>query len=80
MPDLAEIYRHQLVRSTLGMRPAIIAEPADSTALDRFCQRLADADEAIQMLCAKGYGVPSQSLADLVRRVPTLVPRNERNA
>lgn len=74
MPDLKEIYRHQLVRSTLGMRPAIIATPADPTALDRFCQRLADAEEAIQMLCAKGYGSPAQSLADLVRRVPRAKP------
>jgi hypothetical protein len=70
MPDLNLIYRDQMVRAVVGTRPAILAKEADTAALDRFCQRLADAEEAIQLLCAKGYGFPSQSLADLVRAVP----------
>jgi hypothetical protein len=70
MPDLNLIYRDQMVRAVVGTRPAILAKEADTAALDRFCQRLADAEEAIQLLCAKGYGWPSQSLVDLARAVP----------
>lgn len=70
MPDLNLIYRDQMVRAVLGTRPAILAKEADTAALDRFCQRLAAAEEAIQLLCAKGYGWPSQSLVELARAVP----------
>lgn len=71
MPDVILIYRDRIVRAVLGMRPAILAKEADTAALDRMCHRLADAEEAIQLLCAKGYGVPSQSLVDLVRALPS---------
>jgi hypothetical protein len=70
MPDLNLIYRDQMIRAVLGTRPAILAKEADTAALDCFCQRLADAEEAIRLLCAKGYGWPSQSLVDLARAVP----------
>lgn len=67
MNDLHIIYRHQLVRAMLGTRPAMLATAADPTALDRFVQRLVDAEEAIGLLCANGAGIPSQSLPELVR-------------
>ena len=70
MPDLNLIYRDQMVRAVTGTRPAILTKEVDTAVLDRFCKRLADAEEAIQLLCAKGYGRPSQSLADLARAVP----------
>jgi len=70
MPDLILIYRDRIVRAVLGMRPAILAKEVDTTALDRICRGLADAEEAKQLLCAKGYGFPSQSLPDLVRALP----------
>ena len=70
MNDLHTIYRHQLIRAVLGTRPAILAKEADTAALDRMCQRLVDAEEASSLLCAKGYGHPSQSLADMIKALP----------
>jgi hypothetical protein len=74
MPDVNLIYRDRIIRAVVGTRPAILAKEADTTALDRICQSLVDAEEAKQLLCAKGYGFPSQSLADLVRRLPKVAP------
>lgn len=73
MPDLILIYRDRIIRAVVGTRPAILAKAADTTALDRICSRLVDAEEAAQLLCAKGYGSPCQSLADLVRKLPPAV-------
>ena len=70
MPDLILIYRDRIVRAVLGTRPAILAKEADTAAVDRICRAMADAEEAKQLLCAKGYGFPSQSLTDLVRTLP----------
>lgn len=70
MPDLILIHRDRIVRAVLGTRPAILAKEADAAAIDRICRGLADAEEAKQLLCAKGYGWPSQSLVDLARAVP----------
>jgi hypothetical protein len=67
MPDLNLIYRDQMVRAVLGGGPAVLAKEADTAALARFAQRLADAEEAIKLLCSNGCGIPSQSLPDLVR-------------
>lgn len=67
MPSLILIYRDRIVRAVVGTRPAILAKEADTAALDRICHGLADAEEAKALLCARGYGFPSQSLVDLVR-------------
>jgi hypothetical protein len=72
MQSLKLIYRDQMIRAVVGTKPAVMAKEADITALDRFCQRLVDAEEAIGLLVAKGYGIPSQSLADLVRPLPSV--------
>lgn len=77
MPDLILIYRDRIVRAVLGTRPAVLAKEADTAAVDRICRGLVDAEEAKQLLCAKGYGFPSQSLADLVRDLPA-APRRPR--
>ena len=61
------MHRDLVVRSVVGTRPAILAKEADVAALDRICQRLTDAEEAIKLLCANGYGLPSRSLPDMVR-------------
>jgi len=74
MSDLRTIYRHQMIRAVLGTRPAIIAKEADTAALDRICQRLVDAEEATNLLCANGCGIPSQSLPDLVRAALGIKP------
>jgi hypothetical protein len=72
MPDLILIYRDRIVRAVLGTRPAIMAKEVDGAALDRICRGLVEAEEAKQLLCAKGYGFPSQSLVDLVRALPSV--------
>jgi hypothetical protein len=69
MTDILIVYRHQIVRSVLGTHPAMLAKEADPVALDCLCRRLADAQEAAQLLVANGYGWPAQSLTDLVRQL-----------
>ncbi len=61
------VYRDQMVRAVLGTGPAVQAKAADTAALARFAQRLADAEEAIRLLCAAGHGIPAQPLPELVR-------------
>ena len=70
MFDRIVIYRDVIVRAMFGTRPAIAAKGADETALARICAALVDAEDAKKLLCAKGYGAPWQSLADLVRALP----------
>jgi hypothetical protein len=65
--NLNLVYRDQMVRAVMGDRPAVLAKEVDTVALARFAQRLADAEEAIQLLCANGYGIPAQPLPELVR-------------
>jgi hypothetical protein len=67
MPELHVIYRDQMIRAALGTRPAILAKEADTAALARLAQRLAEAEEAIQLLRANGCDTPSRSLPDMVR-------------
>jgi hypothetical protein len=67
MPDVKLIHRDRIIRAVTGMRPAALAKEADVAALDRICICLLDAEEAKQLLCAAGYGMPAQSLPDLVR-------------
>lgn len=67
MPDLIVIYRDQMVRAALGTRPAILAKEADTAALARLTQRLAEAEEAIQILRANRCGTSAHSLPDMVR-------------
>lgn len=69
MSHVSELYRMRLIAVVSGARPSI-ANVADETALARFCAILADSEEAKKLLCTKGYGLPSQSLLDLVRALP----------
>jgi hypothetical protein len=68
------IYRDQMVRAVLGMGPAVQAKAADTAALAHFAQRLADAEEAIRLLCAAGHGIPAQPLPELVRSALRIRP------
>lgn len=70
MSDLLTVYRHQLIRSVLGTHPAMLAKEHDPVALDNICRRMADAQEALQLLWAKGYGKPDLTLAEIVRALP----------
>lgn len=67
MPDLNLDYRDEMVRAVKGPGPVVLAKEANTVALARLAQRLADAEEATRLLCANGYGIPSQALPDLVR-------------
>lgn len=67
MPDLPLIYRDQMLRAALGTRPVILAKEADTATLDRLSQRLAEAEEAIQLLRANGCGASAHTLPDMVR-------------
>lgn len=70
MSDVALIYRDQMVRGVLGSRPAILAQCADLTLLNKLSQRLADDEFAHTLLRAKGYGKPGQTLSEIVRDLP----------
>lgn len=72
--DLPTVYRFQMIRAVLGTHPAMLAREADPVALDCMSKRLADSEEAAALLVAKGYGLPNQSLAELVRALPILKP------
>lgn len=67
MFDRVLIYRDRIIRVVLGTRPAILAKEADETALTRICASLVDIEDAKQLMCAQGHGLPSQSLTDMVR-------------
>jgi hypothetical protein len=67
MPDVMLIYRDRIIRAVMGTRSAVLAKEVDTAALDRIYQSLVDAEEAKTLLGAKGWGWPSQTLADLVR-------------
>ena len=70
MIDVALVYRDQMVRGVVGQRPAILTQCADLTLLNKLSQRLADDEFAHQLLRAKGYGKPGQTLAEIVRDLP----------
>jgi len=67
MPDVCDIYRDQMMRAAVGTRPVILAAAADMSVLDRFAKRLAEAEEAKQLLRANGCGTWADSLPDMVR-------------
>ena len=73
MHDRILIYRNRLIRAVTGMRPAALASITDVVAVDVFCQAMVDVEEAKTLLCAKGYGMPAQSLVDLVRELPVII-------
>jgi hypothetical protein len=66
---LHDVYRDQIVRAVLGTHPAMLAREADPVALDCLCRRLMDAQDAMQLMRANGFGRYSDSLADMVRLV-----------
>jgi hypothetical protein len=74
MPDLLLIHRDQMRRAALGTRPVILAKEADMSTLDRFALRLAEAEEAIQLLRENGYGTPAQTLPEMVRTALGIKP------
>lgn len=72
MSGIHTAYRDQIVRCIVGAQPAMLSTAYDSATLDAICRRLTDAEEAMQLLCAKGYARPAQSLVDVVRSLPSV--------
>ncbi len=70
MSSILMVYRHQVIRCVLGTHPAMLAKEHDPDGLISICRRLSDAQEAMQLLCAKGYARPNLSLVDIVRALP----------
>jgi hypothetical protein len=68
--DLPTVYRDQMVRAVLGTRPAMLAKEADTAALDRIAQRLAETEASMELMRAKGYGPRGMSLLDMIKALP----------
>jgi hypothetical protein len=67
MSDIHIVYEHQLIRVVTGAHPAMLAKVADPVGLACMARRLADAEGVAQLLVANGYGLPSQTLSEMVR-------------
>jgi hypothetical protein len=67
--DAAHIYRNQIVRAVMG-RPAEGAKIANAHELNRICLHLAENEDALSVLVAKGYGGPDMSLVEAIRALP----------
>jgi hypothetical protein len=66
----ARFYRDMIVRAVLGADPAMSAQVADHETLDAIAGQLVQAEEAVSVLRAKGYGVHGMSVAATARLVP----------
>lgn len=64
-------YHDQVVRAVTGKKPAMVFHVADKTTLRRLCDRLAEAERAVEILRAKGYGRPGLLLHEVAALVPT---------
>jgi len=69
------IYRDHIIRTVFGKRPAMAFKEFDTDALNRLCERLADAEDAKRIMRNKGYGQPWESLVDLARLLPDAPPK-----
>jgi len=73
-----QCYRHAIIRAVTGNRPAIVWNVIDGTALNRICERLAEAERGFEILQAKGYGKPGQLLHEVAAQVPAAHMRDSR--
>jgi hypothetical protein len=67
-------YRDQIIRAVTGGKPAMVFHVVDETALRRLCERLTEAEQAVEMLRAKGYGHPGLLLNELAATIPNKEP------
>ena len=65
-----QCYRHAIIRAVTGNRPAIVWNVIDGAALDRICERLAEAERAFEILRSKGHGKPGLLLHEVAALVP----------
>lgn len=78
MSQPVDCCRHAIIRAVTGNRPAIVWNVTDRAALDRICERLAEAERAAEILQAKGYGKPGQLLHEVAAQVPAVHTRDSR--
>ena len=74
MGQVVDCYRHAIIRAVTGNRPAIIWNVIDDAALNRICERLAEAERAAEILQAKGYGKPGLLLHEVAATIPSKEP------
>lgn len=67
MTPLAEMYRDELVRAVVPDRPAMVFQVNHPTVLADYCELLADACKAKELLRANGHGKPGMSVLELVQ-------------
>ncbi|QOY96347.1 hypothetical protein IM543_11300 [Massilia sp. UMI-21] len=67
-----DCYRHQIIRAVTGNRPAMVYSVTDNAALQRICERLVEAERAMEILQHKGYGRPGAGM--LLHELAALVP------
>jgi hypothetical protein len=67
MRDHVLKYRDDMVRAVNGTKLAILTKETDTETLELYSRNLVDHEDAKQLLCANGLGLPSQSLADMIK-------------
>lgn len=71
MVDSAIVYRDQIIRAVTGNKPAMVFHVVNETALRDFCLRLVEAERALSVLRARGWGSPGMTLHEVAALVPT---------
>lgn len=69
MTNTADIYRAELIRAAFGDR-AHETKVADLHRLNQYAERLAECEQAHEILRHKGYGRAGQSIVDIARSLP----------
>lgn len=64
------IFRDQIVRAVTGGQPAMVFHVVKEAALGDICDRLVEAEQALSVLRAKGYGKPGMLLHEVAALVP----------
>jgi len=72
MSDIAHIYRAEILRAVQGPKWSAL-RVHDIDRLNAIAQRLAESEEAMGILRAKGYGKTGMTLAEVIRAIPNNV-------
>lgn len=72
MSDIAYIYRAEILRAVFGPN-AVAAKAHDLQRLNAIAQRLAESEEGMSILRAKGFGKTGMTLVEVIRTIPNNV-------
>lgn len=64
------VYRDHIIRAVTGNKPAMVFQVVNETALGDLCDRLVEAETALEILRARGYGKPGMLLHEVAALVP----------